>query len=199
MKEKLDKERLLDTEPVEIIVNPVARQEWLLLERDSDSDGGFLRYEIRYQPDAKHFAGTHVHPKQQETFKVISGEYVVTVDGSERILGEDEEVTVPAGVPHFHRNPSGTETRVLVDLRPLLVTEAFYRGLAGLAQDGETNDDGVPNLLAFAVLADTYSDIAYPPTPPIVVQKLLYKLLAPVGRLRGYSADYPSGYHAESG
>lgn len=192
-----DDGRLRSGEPYEIIDNPVVGQQYRLLERGSDADGEFLRLELRYRADAKPFA-EHVHPRQTEVNHVLSGELVVTVAGEERTVGPGERVTLPEGVPHSHRNASGTETRVLAELRPPMTWIPFARALAGLARDGKVDDDGTPYPLALAVLLDAYPDVVYLPTLPIPVQKLLFKLLAPVGRLRGYSADYPPVRDPES-
>jgi len=195
MSDTLDEGRLLDLEPYEVIDNPVAGQEFRLLERDSDTDGEFLRADLRYRADAVRFA-EHVHPRQDETFKLLSGELIVSLDGDERSLDPGEQVTLPADVPHSHGNASGTETRVLWEARPPMVAETLIRMLAATAREGKTDASGTPNVLAMAVFADTYPDLIYLASPPIAVQKALFKLLAPLGRLRGYSADYPAASHS---
>lgn len=193
----LDEARLLGLEPYEVIDNPAVGQEYRLLERSVDADGEFLRYEIWFESDASSFA-EHVHPEADETFKVLSGELLVTVDGDEESLGPGDQVTLPAGTPHTHLNANGIETRALSEVRPPLATESLIRGLATLAREGKTDDEGTPNLLPLAVFEDANPDLVYLSSPPIAVQKLLFKLLAPVGRLRGYRTDYPSVRSRES-
>lgn len=61
----VDVEQLRETEPYEILANPVLGQEYRLLERGSDSDGEFLRFELRYRAGATHFP-QHVHPRHDE-------------------------------------------------------------------------------------------------------------------------------------
>lgn len=185
----LDEERLLSTEPYEIILNPVVGQEHRLLERGVDTDGEFLRAELRYQADATSFT-EHVHPTSDETFKVLSGELVVAVDGDEQLLGPGEQVTLPAGVSHTHQNVTGIETAVLWEVRPPVAAVDLLRALATLAREGKTDAEGTPNPLALAVFLDAHPDVVYLASPPIPVQKLLFKLLAPLGRRRGYTADY---------
>lgn len=188
----LDEMRLLEKGPYEIIVNPVVGQEHRFLERGFDRDGEFLRAELRYQADATSFT-EHVHPRSDETFKVLSGELVVAFSGEERSLGPGEQVTLPAGVSHTHQNATGVETRVLWEVRPPLAADALLRALATLAQNGKTDAEGTPNLLALAVFLDANPDLVYLASPPVAVQKLLFKLLAPIGRRRGYVAEYPAG------
>jgi len=190
MTNTLDEERLLGREPYEIIHNPVVGEEFRLLERDSDARDEFLRAEVRYRSDATRFV-EHVHPQQDETFHVLSGELVVSVDGVERSLTPGQQATLPAGVPHEHGTLQGTETRVLWEARPPMAAATLVRILAALAQEGNTDARGTPSLLAMAVFADAHPDQIYLASPPIAVQKLLFGLLAPLGRLRGYSADDP--------
>ncbi|MFC7228996.1 cupin domain-containing protein [Salinirubellus salinus] len=197
MTNPLTERRLSDEEPYEIIHNPVVGEEFRLLERDSDADGEFLRAEVRYRSDATRFV-EHVHPQQDETFHVLDGALLVSVDGVERSLTPGEQVTLPAGVPHEHGTVQGTETRVLWEARPPLAAATLLRMLATLAEEGNTDARGTPNLLAMAVFADTHSDFIYLARPSIPTQKLLFKLLAPVGRLRGYSTDYPAPSGAPS-
>lgn len=123
---------------------------------------------------------------------MLTGELIVTLDGEERSLGPDEQVTLPAGVPHLHRNVDGIETRVLWEVRPPMAGEALVRGLATLAREGKTDAEGTPNLLPLAVFLDANPDLVYLSAPPIAVQKLLFKLLAPIGRRRGYTAEFPA-------
>ena len=188
--EQLDERQLLSCEPYEVFMNPVMGHEYRLLERDTDADGEFLRAQVRYRADANHFA-EHIHIHQDETFKVLSGELVVTIDGSDRTLGEGEQITLSAGTPHFHWTTPGIETRVLYEVRPLQFMDTLLRTLATLAQDGRTDAEGVPNLLQLAVTLDSHSEMVYFTGPPIVAQRLLFKLLAPFSQLRGYKTDYP--------
>jgi hypothetical protein len=73
--------------------------------------------------------------------------------------------------------------------------ESGFETAWGLARDGKATKAGVPkNPLQLVVLASEHKDEVYLPRPPIAVQKALFAildLLAPVGRLLGYSASYP--------
>ena len=83
----------------------------------------------------------------------------------------------------------------MLELRPALNTEIFFETLYGLATDGKTDEDGVPNLsnlLQTAVALDgLHKGEIYPATPPVAVQKALFALLSPVGKLVGYRDHYP--------
>lgn len=60
----------------------------------------------------------------------------------------------------------------------------------GLAQDGKTNRAGLPNLLQLAVIMQQYRREFRPVKPPLIVQKIIFTLLAPLGRLCDYRATY---------
>ena len=71
-------------------------------------------------------------------------------------------------------------------------TETFFETLYGLARDGETDKNGIPNLLQQAVtLTGINKGEIYLASPPVPVQKALMAALAPVGRLLGYKDHYP--------
>ncbi|MDY6765394.1 MAG: cupin domain-containing protein [Halobacteria archaeon] len=179
----------MELEPYEVIENPAVRQEFRFLERGTGEDGDYFVCEIRYGTDTKHFP-EHVHPRQEKTFKVLEGELTVVMGGDERILQAGEEITIPEGTPHYIRTSTDSETRVLYHARPALAQDAIFRTMAALAQDGKTNDEGIPGMLQLAVIMDGYSGNVYLTSPPVVVQKALFKILAPIGRLLGYKADY---------
>jgi uncharacterized cupin superfamily protein len=70
----------------------------------------------------------HVHPRQEERFEVLSGKLGLRVGGVERVLGEGEAITAPAGFAHAAWNASSDdEVHVLVDFRPALRTERALR------------------------------------------------------------------------
>jgi hypothetical protein len=50
---------------------------------------------------------------------------------------------------------------------------------------------GLPNLLQLALFAREFEDVMYLTSPPRVVQKVLFGVLAPIARLLGYKGSYP--------
>ena len=101
------------------------------------------------------------------------------------------------GSVHTVWNAGGEEEEVhsLVDFRPALRTETIFETVAGLAQDGKTNKAGVPkNPLRVALIVHDYEDEVYFAQPPLFVQRVIFGMLAEVGRLLGYRAEYPYPY-----
>lgn len=182
----------------EKIHNPV-QGDWVIFrETARDTSGESMSGELIVSPGGSN--PLHVHPIQEEHFKVLSGTLGVQIKDEHRILGEGEEATVAPGTPHSWYNESDQEeVRVLGEVRPALNTELFLETLYGLARDGRTDANGVPNPLQFAVMLDGVNKgEIYLANPPIGVQKAMFALLAPVGKLLGYKDHYPKYSEAET-
>ncbi len=181
----------------EEIYNPV-QGDWIVFgETARDTSGQLLRAELVVSPGGGN--PLHVHPRQEEYFKTLSGTFGVQVGDEHRRLEEGEEATVPPGTPHRWWNDTDQEARVLVELRPALNSEIFFETAYGLARDGKTDENGVPNLLQQAVTLNGINrGEIYLASPPVPVQKVFLAALAPVGRLLGYKDHYPK-YSAEDG
>ena len=134
----------------------------------------------------------HRHPHQEEVLEVLAGEYAVEYDGEEHRLSEGESITVPENTAHRHWNPTGQPVRVAQEHHPPRDSAAYAETMWALAQDGETDEKGMPNLLQFAVISAAYPGIVYTTAVPLPVQKVAIAVLAPLGRVAGYSAEYTS-------
>lgn len=182
----------------EKIYNPV-QDDWIVFKETSlDTGGELMRGELVVSPRGGN--PLHVHPRQEEHFKAVSGTLGVQIGDERRSLGEGEEATVPPGVPHRWWNDGDEEAHVSVELRPALNTEIFFETLYGLARDGKTDKNGLPNLLQQAVtLNGINGGEIYLAWPPVPVQKILLAILAPMGRLLGYKDHYPKYSGAPGG
>ena len=144
----------------------------------------------------------HVHPLQEERFEVLSGKLGLRVKGVERVHNVGEVIVAPAGSAHAAWNASSDDqVHILVDFRPALRTERAFETLAGLARGGKTNRAGVPkNPLRLALILRHFKDEIYFVRPPLAVQRVIFGVLAKVGWLLGYRAEYPYPYtrHSEA-
>lgn len=176
-----------------------------ITERAADTDGEFVRFEATVHPgldaeatdvdlDHERFLldnpDEHLHPHQEEVIEVLAGEYAVEIQGSEHRLSDGEEITVPKNTAHRHWNPSGKPVRVAHEHHPARDSADHAEAMWALAQDGKTNEKGIPNPLRFAVVNNAYPGVAYTTAIPIAVQKAMFAVLAPIGRLAGYEAAY---------
>src|SRR5215218_10777393 len=171
--------------------DPVQGDSLVFRETARDTGGALLSGVFVVPPRGG--APLHVHPLQVEDFEVLSGTLVIQIEDEQRSLGEGEEATVPPGKPHrFYNEDDQEEGRLLFELRPALNTEILFETLYGLATDGNTDRNGLPKPLQMAVILDgLHKGEIYLATPPIAVQKVLFALLSPVGKLVGYRDHYP--------
>lgn len=159
------------------------------LKTATETNGDLLEMEAIYNPNSPQ-PPLHYHPYQEEQFRVLSGTFRTKVGEYEHTYESGDEFTVPAGTPHWMHNVSEEEGRLRWQIRPAMKSQEFFATMWGLAGDGETNADGVPNLLQLAVILREYRDEFRASSPPYFVQRLLFALLAPIGRRRGYKARY---------
>lgn len=137
-------------------------------------------------------AAEHVHPVQEERFEVLAGSVKFRVNGVERKAHPGEIFVAPPRTPHVWWNDSDEEACVLVDVRPALRLEEFFETFFGLAQAGKVDKKtGLPNPLVLALVMREFEKEIHLARPPVAVQKILFGVLASVGRLRGYSGQYP--------
>jgi quercetin dioxygenase-like cupin family protein len=140
----------------------------------------------------------HVHPHMEERFEILSGTARLSMRGQERDVGAGETIVVPAGTPHVWWNAGEEEAHLILEFRPALRTETLFETVFGLAQDGKVNSkNGLPNPLQLAVIVREYENEIYLARPPLFVQRVLFGLLAPIGKLLGYKARYPAYSGAE--
>jgi quercetin dioxygenase-like cupin family protein len=171
-----------------VIESPTTR---LVFEQTaSDTNGELLRF-MQFVKGGNPEVPEHYHPHQEERFAVISGRMGVRAAGRERVLGPGEEVVVPPGTPHTFWNASEEELHHVVELRPARNMETFFETIFGLQRDGKLPVEGEkrpPNLFQSALIVTEYE--TYLARPPILVQKILFRPLALLGRLLGYRASY---------
>jgi quercetin dioxygenase-like cupin family protein len=172
-----------------VLVDPVRGQRIVFRETAQDTNRELVEVEAFYQPGSE-APPAHIHPEQEERFEVLAGCIHTQVDGQKKVYRAGEIFRIPAGVPHTMWNGGADEAHLLWQTRPALHTDAFFEMMWGLAQDGKTSRAGLPNLLQLAVIMQRYRREFRPVKPPLIVQKIIFALLAPLGRLCGYRATY---------
>ena len=174
----------------DVLDNPVSGQRIIFRKTAEDTGGELLEVESVYTKASPSRPPAHYHPHQEERFEVLSGRLHVLITDKERTLEEGEILTIPPGTPHeMWAEDAGS--RANWQTRPALKTEEFFETVWGLARAGKTNEKGVPNLLQVAVLFQEYADEFRLTSPPWPVQRALFAVLAPGGRLLGYRTRYP--------
>jgi quercetin dioxygenase-like cupin family protein len=135
----------------------------------------------------------HLHPSSSELFEVHEGAITVESGGVLHTLQSGERLTVGPGVPHkFGSHPEKDgRIRVTFDVPGRLEDQLVT--FSELARAGRLSADGRPSMQQVAVTfseltRDTRSTVA-----PWVLQRALFAVLAPIGRLRGLRPFYAWG------
>jgi hypothetical protein len=81
------------------LVNPVTRLRTVFRRTARDKGGELLRVDWIGEP-VWITGPDHVHPRQEECLEILFGRLGLRVEGVERILGEGEGTTAPAGSAH---------------------------------------------------------------------------------------------------
>jgi quercetin dioxygenase-like cupin family protein len=171
------------------ISNPKTGQEIRFIQTASDTGGKMLEMESVFQPFSTE-PTSHYHPVQEEAFFVREGTISVRLEGKVFVLHEGEHLLIPRKAVHSMWNHSGKKAVVSWKVYPALNTEHFLEAAMGLAISGKTNEKGIPGILQGSLLARKFSGVYRMAKPPYPVQQLVFTLLFPVARLKGYRAEY---------
>lgn len=152
-----------------------------------DSGGDLLEMDVTY-PAHSRPPSPHLHPLQEETFRVLQGTLRTEIGGARRDYGAGEAFVVPPGTPHAMHAAANEATRFVWQVRPALATETLFEKVWRLAADGKTNDRGTRNLLQGAVLMQAYAREFRLVRPPRWLQVPLFAVLGSIGRALGYRA-----------
>ena len=156
----------------------------------ADSNGELLKMEIWIKPWGQG-PPLHYHPIQSETFEVISGKLGIEVNGKKMEFGPGEKYTIQPNAAHKWYNAGQEELHAIGELRPALKTEFFLESMYALAQQGKTNEVGLPGTLQFAALLNDCPGELYVVGPPIIAQKIMAAVVGRFAKLLGYKGFVP--------
>jgi quercetin dioxygenase-like cupin family protein len=131
----------------------------------------------------------HVHPNMEESLTVIRGKVNTWLAGKEKVLGPGERLRIPPKTAHSWRPSGDDDVRILLEVRPGARFEEMWRQFMGLFQDGKAGPKG-PGFLQVMMMAREFGDVMAIAGPPVFLQQTLAALVAPIGRLRGYSGRH---------
>ncbi len=135
----------------------------------------------------------HMHPSSSELFEVQQGAITVEVDGVLHSLQSGQSLTVQAGMAHkFASDPEQDgRTRVTFDV-PGRIEDQLVT-FSELARAGRLSADGRPSMQQVAVTFSQLTRDTRATVAPWVAQRVLFAVLAPIGRLRGLKPFYAWG------
>jgi quercetin dioxygenase-like cupin family protein len=106
----------------------------------------------------------HLQRRDVEAFLVLEGSYEFTVGGETRVEGPGGFVLVPADVPHWFRNPTDADSRMLIINLPGGLHEAFFREAGDPVADATTFPPmGAPDVPRMMGVAAGYGIEFLPP------------------------------------
>lgn len=171
------------------IHNQLTGQTIEFVKTGKETEGKLLEMIATYRPGSSE-PKAHYHPRQKECFTVLSGALTIRRNDHLLQLREGDQVYIQPGQVHGMWNNSDEDTVVRWKVWPAMDTEDLLRTLTGLSNDGKTNKQGIPGLLQLSLTASRFSAAIRLSTPPFFILKLLFAVLRPVARLRGYKATY---------
>ena len=180
----------------DVIENPVTGQRMVFRQTAHETQGQLVQID-EYLPADGQVDVEHIHPQQEETFRVITGTMKFLVGDREVVATHGDTVVVPAGTPHAFANIGEGEALIRTELRPALKIEKFFESYFALAQAGKLDPKTrTPDLLQTALTMHTFRHELRLAAMPVWVQSFLFGALAPIARLLGRSADYAYPYAA---
>tara|TARA_B100001113_G_scaffold329991_1_gene305251 strand:- start:191 stop:913 length:723 start_codon:yes stop_codon:yes gene_type:complete len=183
------------------VVSSPQQGEWVWeLVGSAESNGEFERYAV-VCPTGNQGPITHFHPTFDELFKVVSGTFALKADGEDITLEAGEELMVKKGTVHTFRcvGDDGEHGVLIAETYPAVgFTDLLYTAF-GLGHEGKTKSSGDPKLLQMMVMLRGFrtnlgiigSDLMTPVPPGQTVVAIISRILAPLGRLLGYKANFP--------
>ena len=174
----------------EILENPVTGERATVLELPWTNPDGRAVSELTALIGAR-VVGEHRHPALMERFTTLEGELTVKRNGQTSILREGETAVIEPGVWHDWWNAGNRDAHVRVEITPGERFALMIETIWGLARLGHTNTKGMPHPLQLALFATEFRDVIEFRTPPPIIQRVIFGLLAPLAQTRGYRATYP--------
>jgi quercetin dioxygenase-like cupin family protein len=164
------------------IFNPRTGQRMKILKTGAETNGQLLSIEC-YSPSSTIREPEHVHPYQENIFEILDGTLHFRISGKTITMSRGEVVVIPARAPHHFWNESGTEAHYIQKFKPALNIEEFFRTYFTLARENKLNKKGKPNLLRISKLCLKHRDEVRLARPAWPLQKFVFTIFAPFGRL----------------
>jgi quercetin dioxygenase-like cupin family protein len=175
--------------PGDMIENAVTGERLCFHRTSEETNGELVVVETFVQPGGR-VAAAHVHPHQLERFIVVAGTVGFKRGREKLVAGPGDEILVEAGTAHKFWNAGDTEARFFCEIRPALQFERLIETMFGLAADGKTSKNGMPQPLRLAPIAKAHFEDVRLPVVPAWMQRTALAMGAPMGRLLGYGATY---------
>jgi quercetin dioxygenase-like cupin family protein len=139
------------------IYNPLFKDSCTFLKTSKETDGAYSELELELDVNGEN--PLHTHSTFNETFTAIEGNLGLTVGNKDIILRPGQSLTVKKGEPHRFFNPGDEVIRYAIVFQPGHTgMENMLRILYGLAEDGQSNNKGIPKSLTTIAVLQEMSD-----------------------------------------
>jgi mannose-6-phosphate isomerase-like protein (cupin superfamily) len=145
--------------------------------RTAAESGGALHVQEARYPAHSPPAPVHRHPKQDERFVIVEGSLLFRIAGKDTLVRAGNALEIPRGTFHRAYNSEDVPTLVIWETRPALRTGEFFAAM-GRASRGRAR----PRLIDAAAILNEYRDEFELPKSPRLVQRIVFRCLAPFGR-----------------
>lgn len=176
-----------ELEPGDVLFDPHYGERYTVLTTSQTSSGARVQIHDVAAPGPSRRQASR-HPFQTERFTVLTGTLNLEVNGQEHVLHADDTLLVPAGARHIPRNAGTEEVHFVTELEPAGRFEAFLAAITAVNQSGTT---GFRYLIEAATVLRQFPDVERPTTLPLVIEQLLFGVLAILGRLLGHRPSTP--------
>ncbi|WP_143960447.1 cupin domain-containing protein [Litoribacter populi] len=158
------------------------------LETSSDTNGERVTLKVTLKSKGQ-TVDDHLHPLQDESFKVLSGRMTYLLDGKQNYVSAGEEIILPKNKPHNHYNTSDEPVEFIQTIIPGIDVDYFIENLFGMINDGKVKEGKLPFLQAMvtARYLESPSRLA---AIPMGLQNVLIHTIGPLARTFGYRALY---------
>jgi len=173
----------------DMIENQRTGQRMIFLKTWAETNGTQLQIEC-YSPVTMAIDPEHIHPYQENRFRIISGELTFYINGKEQRAIAGDIVSVPKNTPHYFRNPGPSEAHYMQEFFPALKIDGLFETFFALARDGKLNKDGAPNIFCTSLIMLAHEKEFRLTKPNWLIQKTAFKLIAPIAKLFGFKEAY---------
>jgi mannose-6-phosphate isomerase-like protein (cupin superfamily) len=180
----------------EVIENPATGERVVILTDPFEHPDKVLTSHLFVSPGGR-VSVKHRHPTVAERFHVIQGQVGFLIGEEEHLLGPGDAAEVPPETWHDWWQVGEETAEVIVEVTPGDRFVELVGTFFGLARDGKVDKKGAPKPLQLAVSATAYSDVIVVASPPPWLQKVVFGVLAPIGRARGLEPYYEHYLHSD--
>ncbi len=173
----------------QVLDNPISGERFTFRKTAADTDGELLVFDLELSPDGR-VPGTHVHPIQEERFKVVRGTMKFRRGLRTITARSGDTVVVPPGMVHRFENAGNAPAHVRVEVQPALRMEELFETAVALAGEGRTTAGGTPHPLDLALFMREFDAEVRAPFLPAAVVRAAMGPLAWLARRGGLDSRY---------